>query len=116
MPSIASLLSGDAATSAAGFAAVAALLCVLVYVLTKSVVLASALFCGTAAALLAVSKLRPEWLEGSFAGCMDALALFDRFSTFVNGVFDVTALVYFLSVALLFVFLTCQSFEKRRWN
>lgn len=45
-----------------------------------------------------------------------AWPLFGRFDNFVNGLFDISSLVYFVSVALLFVFFTCQGFEKRRWS
>ena len=44
------------------------------------------------------------------------ISLFERFNTFVNGVFDLTNVVYFLSVTLFFLFLTVESLEKRRYN
>ena len=44
------------------------------------------------------------------------VSLFDRFTTFVNGVFDLTALVFYASVIVLGLFLTVQSLEKRRYN
>ena len=39
-----------------------------------------------------------------------------QFDTFYEGMFDLTAIVYFLSVISLFVFLTVQAVEKRRWS
>lgn len=54
--------------------------------------------------------------EGLLPNIMKKLSLFDRLDTFVNGVFDLTAVVYFLSVAVFFLFLTVQSLEKRRYN
>lgn len=47
---------------------------------------------------------------------MEQLSLFDRFYEFVNGTFDLTAIVYYLTVIAVFVFLTVQSLEKRRWS
>ena len=41
-----------------------------------------------------------------------ALALFGRFDNFVNGLFDISSLVYFVSVALLFVFFHLPGFEN----
>ena len=55
-------------------------------------------------------------LEGLLPGLMKKISLFERFYTFVNGVFDLTNVVYFLSVALFFLFLTVESLEKRRYN
>ena len=45
----------------------------------------------------------------------DAVALFDRFNSFGNGIFDITSLTYYISISVLFVFFTVQSMEKRRW-
>lgn len=55
-------------------------------------------------------------LEGLLPAIMKKISLFERFYTFVNGVFDLTNVVYFLSVTLFFLFLTVESLEKRRYN
>ena len=47
---------------------------------------------------------------------MESLSVFERFYTFVNGVFDLTAVLYFLSVIGVCLFITVQMMEKRRWN
>ena len=47
------------------------------------------------------------------------LSIFDfqtRFSDMVNGVFDITSVVYFVSVIALLLFLTTQSIQKRRYS
>lgn len=54
--------------------------------------------------------------DGLVPNIMKKLSLFDRLNTFVNGVFDMTAVVYFLSVIVFFLFLSIQSLEKRRYN
>lgn len=55
-------------------------------------------------------------LEGLLPEIMTTLSLFERFDVFVNGVFDMTAIVYYLSVVAFFLFLSVQSLEKRRYN
>ena len=54
--------------------------------------------------------------EGMLPQLMAQLSLFDRFTTIVNGVFDMTAIVYYLSIIVFFLFLSVQSLEKRRYN
>lgn len=54
--------------------------------------------------------------EGLLPDIMTKLSLFERFNTFVNGVFDLSALFYYLTVIVFFLFLTVQSMEKRRYN
>ncbi|MGN0250445.1 MAG: ABC transporter permease subunit [Oliverpabstia sp.] len=54
--------------------------------------------------------------EGLLPKIMTQLSLFERFYTFVNGVFDLTAIVYYITVIIFFLFLSVQSLEKRRYN
>ena len=54
--------------------------------------------------------------EGLLPSIMEKLSLFERFTAFVNGVFDMTAIVYYCTVIAFFLFLSVQSMEKRRYN
>ena len=65
-----------------------------------------AVFCGT----------NNAFLSSAFIAVLGALALCEPFLSFANGLFDLGALVYYASVAALFLFLTGQALEKRRWN
>ena len=60
--------------------------------------------------------LNSSIFEGLLPSIMEKLSLFDRFSSFVNGVFDMTSVVYYLTVIVFFLFLSVQSLEKRRYN
>ncbi|QFJ55793.1 ABC transporter permease [Pseudobutyrivibrio xylanivorans] len=54
--------------------------------------------------------------ENILATVMKKLSLFERFTLFYNGVFDLTAIVYYISIIAFFLFLCVQSLEKRRYN
>ena len=54
--------------------------------------------------------------EGLLPKVMETLSLFERLHKFVNGVFDMTGIVYYLTVIVFFLFLSVQSLEKRRYN
>lgn len=43
-------------------------------------------------------------------------SVMDRFSGFQRGIFDITALVYYISLTTVFLFLTVRVYEKRRWE
>ena len=68
------------------------------------------------AAVVTLFWIDESKLEGLVPRIMKTLSLFDRFETFVNGVFDMTAIVYFVSIIIFFLFLSVQSLEKRRYN
>lgn len=57
-----------------------------------------------------------DGFEGLLPDIMTKLSLFERFYKFVNGVFDVTGIVYYVTVIVFFLFLSVQSLEKRRYN
>ena len=84
--------------------------------LTKSELLASGVCVVLFALVVLVYFTDYTKFEGLLPNIMKQLSLFDRFSTFVSGVFDLTAIIYYLSVAAFFLFLTVQSLEKRRYN
>lgn len=71
---------------------------------------------GLSAAVVALYAVRRELLEGLLPEIMGALSLFERFYVFVNGVFDLKAVVFYGSVIAFFLFLSVQSLEKRRYN
>ena len=68
------------------------------------------------AAILVLFWLRSAALTSAFSSLLGALCLFSPFETFVSGLFSLSAVVYYLSVTALFLFFTCQTLEKRRWN
>ena len=98
------------------FCVVLAVAAVLTGLACKNVTVGSAVFCGGAVVLILLFKLRPTWLLNGFNSVLDALALFDPFVDFVGGVFSISGIVYYLSVIVLFLFLTCQALERRRWH
>lgn len=75
---------------------------------------------GIGLVLLAVTivtyYLDPTKFEGLLPNIVARLSLFERFYGFVNGVFDMTAIVYYVTFAAFFLFLSVQSLEKRRYN
>ena len=108
--------------STTAFGSVAAL-CVIILALgavvkflTKNEKLAYGICFVLIAAIAITSFVNGGVFEGLLPGIMTKLSLFDQFTGFVNGVFDMTAIVYYASVIVFFLFLSIQSLEKRRYN
>lgn len=94
----------------------AILLGFLIRYLTRNEGLAYGVALALVLALAAAFLVDSSMFEGLLPAVMEQLSLFERFNTFVNGVFDVTAIVYYLSVIGFFLLLSVQSMEKRRYN
>lgn len=114
--SLADFVPSSAAASFAAFSLVAALVCLVFYLMTKSGFGAAAIFVAAEGALTVVFIVNSTAFEGAFGDMMEKLSLFEQFYRFVDGVFDVRGIVYFLSVVGVFLFLSVQSMEKRRWS
>lgn len=62
------------------------------------------------------SFLPSSMSDGIVYHLLEAFNVDGHFQSFVDGTFEVTAVVYFFSVMFVFVFLTMQSIKKRRWS
>lgn len=84
--------------------------------LTKNGIFSVAVGVVAEIALVVVALVDGSALEGVVPDLLSGLSLFDRFSPFVNGIFDLTSVTFYLACIAVFVFLTVNSFEARRWN
>ena len=109
-------VSSTAVGSLVTFTVLIVCLGLIIRALTRNDMLSIAVGLVLLAALIGVYALDGTALEGLLPDIMKTLSLFSRFSVFVNGVFDLTGVVYFLSVTVFFLFLAVQSMEKRRYN
>lgn len=113
---LADFVSSSAFSSFIALTVAALLVSLLSKFLTKSTAAAVTFALVCIGVLMAVISVSPSSLEGLFPSIISRISVFDRFYTFVDGVFDGGAIIYFLTVIALFIFFTDQSLEKRRWN
>lgn len=113
-------LAGFVSTSAfASFMAITVailLLAVIVRLMTRSTPAALVVGFVLEWVVLMAYILDSTRFEGLFAKLVSQLSLFERFYLFTSGVCDLTAIVYFITVIGVFLFLSVQSMEKRRWS
>lgn len=114
--SLSEYISSTAFGSLIALDVLAILLGFLIRYLTRNEGLAYGVALALVLALAAAFLVDSSLFEGLLPAVMEQLSLFERFNTFVNGVFDVTAIVYYLSVIGFFLLLSVQSMEKRRYN
>lgn len=116
MKGMSGLIGISASGSLAGFAAVAVLAGTAIAVMTKSPVLGGAAAAAGVAFLGGLYLFDNTVFEGAFPKFLECFSLFQRYYDFVDGIFDITHLVYYLGIVILFLFFTVQSVEKRRWS
>ena len=116
MPSLRSMFNAGSAVALVVFTALSAGASLAVGLRTRSFTLGCFCFAALCAGLSALFLLRSGWLTEAFSAVLSALCLFAPFEEFVNNSFSIPTLVYYLTVAVLFLFFTAQGIEKRRWN
>ena len=116
MSGLASYVSTAASASLTALIIVAAVLCLVLYLLTKNAPVSVLVLAVLAGGLYLWYSQDSSAFSGLFSDIMNQLSVFDRFDSFVDGVFDLTAVVYDLSVTGVFLFLSVQALEKRRWS
>ena len=116
MSGLANMISTDASVSLAAFLALAVVIGLIVNAMIKNTVLSLSVTGVLALAVVGVYAVDSSLFTGAISEILSAIALFDRLTPFQNGMFDLTAVIFYLSVCGLFVYLTVQSMEKKRWN
>ncbi len=83
---------------------------------TKDIRVCAAIAVIGAAALIAVSKIKPDLFDDGLSKIVDWFSVMDRFNNFCSGILNLSSIIYYVSFIVVFVFLTMQGIEKRRWN
>ena len=116
MPSLRSLFNAGSAVALVVFVGIAGAASLLAGLRTRSFVLGCLAFAVCCVGLTGLFLVKSAWLTEAFSAVLSALCLFTPFEDFVNNSFSIPTLVYYLTVTAVFLFLTAQGIEKRRWN
>lgn len=96
----------------------------LISALTENQLSAAVITIGVIAAMICLNMLNQltdssgQPLIGSYVirFVIDWISIMSRYTMFTNGLFDYSALLYYVSLAFVFLFLTVRVYEKRRWG
>ncbi len=120
LTSLADLVSSSAVGSVIAFTIVIILVALVIWFMMRSWFAACVAGIILEIILLAVWLINGDLLAGLFPAVISELSLFARFDVFVGegvgGVFDITGVVYFITVIALFLFLSVQAMERKRWS
>ena len=116
LSSLANLVSTSASATLLAAAVLLVLLGLLAFTLTRSKKAAISITAVLEGLLLVSYLLFKDRFTGVFPAVMKKLSVFDRYYVFLDGIFDLTSLVYIFSFIAIFLLLSTLSMEKRRWN
>lgn len=84
--------------------------------LTESSVIAAVLTMVINIVVMMATSFASSFAAKWVTAVAQSISFIDRFGNFTQSVFSVADVVYFISIAVLFVFLSVRSVEKRRWS
>lgn len=83
--------------------------------LTENQLIAAVSAMGVNAAMLLISLITGNIESTFWRTVLKCFSVIDRFVPFTNQMLDISAIIYYLSLAAIAVFLTTRVIEKRRW-
>ncbi|MBE6691826.1 MAG: ABC transporter [Ruminococcaceae bacterium] len=84
--------------------------------ITESQLIAAVSSMGVNAAMILISMLASEVESSFFRTILKWFSVVDRFTPFTNQMLDVSAIIYYISLAAVGIFFTTRVLEKRRWS
>lgn len=114
---ILSFLPGSAFSGMIGILLILTLIVVYIYHMTKNWMLAAGIEAVGIAAALIVYFVKSSLYENLLTKLLGRLALADVFMNISSSnIVDVSGLLLYVSIPIIFVFLTIQTIQKRRWS
>ena len=103
-------------TAFIGFVLIALALAVFIWFMTKNIYVAAIPSLVVMIALVLIRNASRIALAGKLNLVMSSIAVFNKLDNFMLGMIDIPALIYYLSIIVLFVLFTVYTFERKRWN
>ena len=116
MNGISSFFSETAMSTCVTFGILIIALSLMIYSMIKNAVISGIICVAGEAVLVIIYVVKSSVFEGGIQKVLEVFNLSSHFENFTNSIFDVTGVLYFLSVIAICIFLTMQTILKRRWN
>lgn len=109
-------LSTSAPTSFRALTLIFILFGLIILIMTKNVIIAAIPFAVLELSLIILYQIDLMLVAGKINLIVNNVGIFDKITTFTGGVFDFTAIVFYLTVSALLVIFTIEALDKRRWS
>ncbi len=113
---ISSFFGESSMTSLISFIVIILILSYIIYVMTKNTYISMVVALVGMIAVMILYMVKSSLFEGGIQKFISIFNISSHLDNFVNGIFDVTGIFYFLSIIIIFLFLSMQSILKRRWS
>lgn len=116
MSSIASIFPSTAWPSVIGLMVLVLLLGVFLFIYIRNIIVSGVVVFIGEAALIIVYMMKSSLFESAFSNVISGISFMSRYTKFASGNFDLGSIFYYVTFIILFLYLTVQSIQKRRWS
>lgn len=116
MGGIVSFIPSSSFVSLIGLYILIILLAVILNVMLKNKLMSTMAAVGLIVIITIVYVIKSDLFTSLIPNLLEKLSLSTYFQNFLYNTFDITAIIYYLSVGFVFVFMTIQSIQKRRYS
>lgn len=116
LSSIATMLPSDSLSQAVMLAVLWVVVCVIVYNTMKNIIVTGVLAVVGEAVIWGIYIAKSSIFENLLSKVADVFVVSSRYADFELGILKYDAIVYYLSVVFIFIFLTIQVIKKKRFS
>lgn len=116
MASLAQLLPSDNISTWIMMGGLVVIIALIAHVVLRNFIITGSIFVIGEAAFAIIYFVKPSFYDGLIVNILSWFSVVSRFGTFSLGIMDISALVYYVSVIFVFVFLTIMKIKKKRWS
>lgn len=116
LPNVASMAPGRARYTIIVAVIATALISYFFFEETKSIKTAGVVAVVLIAAIVAVWFIKPTLYDDGIANIISWFSVLERSNDFFSGILNVSSILYFISFIVVFLLLSAQSIQKRRWK
>ena len=116
MTSVTSILPNDNLSVCIIMGVIVLLIGVIAHFMMHNFVATAVIVAAGEAACALVYFLKPSLYDGLIGSIAGWFSVVDRFKSFYYGIMDISAMVYYISVIFVFLFLTVMRIKKKRWS
>lgn len=114
---ITGFFSDAAITSLIAFSVILLVICLIYYIMAKSIAASAIVFAVGEIILVVMYFLKKTSFEGAIAKVLGTFDLATASTNMIQyGILDINNIVFYLTVIGLFLFFTVQSIQKKRWS
>ena len=116
MDGIVSIVPTDNRSAWIIFSVLVLLLVVVLYLMMHNVTVSLGIGLVGEIVLAVLYLVHPSFYDGSVTSFFDWFSVVRRYDQFTSGILNLSSVIYYIRLCILFVFLTIQAIKKRRWS